>query len=220
MKTQESLASQLNTYKAAFISRVDPKRVSMMEIATAKLKETGIELAASKTGDLAPHVSLIDVNGDLVSLQHLWKSGPVVVVFYRGGWCPYCNLELRAWQSHLPELKMLGASLVAISPQTPDNSLTTIEKNELAYTVLSDSQMVAASSFGIGFSLPPELVDLYSSVGNNLPELNGNGNWILPIPATFIIDQTGFIRFAHVEADYRNRAEPSEVISVVRTLTK
>ncbi len=218
MQTQQSLASQLSDYKAGFISRVDPKRVAMMEAATAKLRETGIESTALTVGTKAPEIALPDSNSVQQSLQALWMLGPVVVVFYRGGWCPYCNLELRAWQQHLPTLLSLSANLVAISPQTPDNSLTTAEKNTLSFTVLSDSALDASNAFGVAFSLPPELIDLYSSVGNNLPELNGNGQWILPVPATFLIDQTGIIRFMHVEADYRNRAEPDDVIKVIRLL--
>lgn len=218
MQTETSLSTELAAYKAGFASRVAPERVAMMEGATAKLKETGIEFSAKKAGDSAPSVNLPNAKGDMVSLESLWKNGPAVAIFYRGGWCPYCNLELRAWQKHLPELTSLGATLVAISPQTPDNSLSTAEKNELTFPVLSDSSMVAADGFGIAFTLPPELVDLYGSVGNNLPELNGNGQWMLPIPATFVIDRSGVIQLAHVEADYRNRAEPAEVMNLVRSL--
>jgi peroxiredoxin len=218
MRTQESLFAQLAAYKAGFISRVPGARLSMMEGATAKLRRSGIEASAKKVGDRAPSLSLPDAKGELASLDLLLEKGPVVAIFYRGGWCPYCNLELRAWQAHLSELESLGATLVAISPQTPDNSLSTAEKNELAFPVLSDSELVAADGFGIAFTLPPELVELYSAVGNNLPELNGNGQWVLPIPATFVIDSSGFIRFAHVEADYRERAEPADVMAAVRAI--
>ncbi len=219
MQTQESLSAQLAAYKAGFISRVPAARVSMMEGATANLRSSGIEASAKKVGDRAPSLSLPDAKGELVSIDRLLEKGPVVVIFYRGGWCPYCNLELRAWQAHHSELESLGAKLVAISPQTPDNSLSTAEKNELAFPVLSDSELVAANGFGIAFTLPPELVDLYSSVGNNLPELNGNGQWVLPIPATFVIDSSGVIQFAHVEADYRERAEPADVMAAVRAIS-
>jgi peroxiredoxin len=96
--------------------------------------------------------------------------------------------------------------------------LGTAEKNSLTFQVLSDSDLAAAHGFGIAFTLPPELVELYSSVGNNLPQLNGNGQWVLPVPATFVIDKSGVIQFAHVEADYRERAEPADVLSAVRSL--
>ena len=219
MNHENTLTAQLADFKSRFINRAPVERVAMMESATANLKASGIESHAKKTGDAAPDAYMQDATGTLVSLSSLWARGPLIVIFYRGGWCPYCNLELRAWQKHLSELKELGATLVAISPQTPDNSLSTIEKNELRFPVLSDSNLNAASRFGIAFPLPLELVELYGTVGNNLPEINGNGEWILPVPATFVIDTSGTIRFAHVEADYRERAEPLEVLNFVRQLS-
>ncbi|XVJ68433.1 MAG: AhpC/TSA family protein [Rhizobacter sp.] len=127
-------------------------------------------------------------------------------------------MELRAWQERLPALRHRGAQLVAISPQSPDNSLTTAEKNQLAFPVLSDTALQAARTFGIDFTLPPSLVDLYASVGNDLPVINNNGLWVLPIPATYVIDHQGRIAFAHIEADYRERAEPEAVLAVVQQL--
>jgi len=109
---------------------------------------------------------------------------------------------------------------VAISPQTPDNSLSTAEKNELAFPVLSDSSLAAAKAFGVAFALSPELVELYASVGNDLPTLNGNGQWVLPIPATYLFDASGRVVFAHVESDYRRRAEPQDVLNRLKPLTR
>lgn len=207
-----TLTQTLANYKAAFIARVDPARVAMMEAATDKLRASGIERSALQVGDKAPDLTLPDANGKPVRLQNLWSKGPLVVIFYRGAWCPYCNLELRAWQHHLTALKERGGSLVAISPQTPDNSLSTIEKNELAFPVLSDSSLIVSSAFGVAFELPPELIDLYGKVGNDLPSLNGNGRWVLPVPATYVIDQNGQIAWSHIDSDYRTRAEPIEVL--------
>ncbi len=216
----DSLEAQLNNFKTGFKQRAAPERVAMMEAATADLRASGIEQRALNVGACAPDISLPDALGRTVSLRHLWESGPLVVLFYRGGWCPYCNLELRAWQQQLSALKALGASLVAISPQTPDNSLTTSEKNELAFPILSDSSAIAAEAFGTIFTLPPELVELYSRVGNDLPTINGNGKWTLPVPATYVIDRDGQIVFAHVEADYRERAEPSMVLGEIKALNR
>ena len=215
MNPELSLKQQLANYKAGFNQRAAPERVAMMESATADLKAAGIESGALKIGDRAPDLSLPDALDKRVRLNDLWSQGPLVVVFYRGGWCPYCNLELKAWQKRLAELEHLGASLVAISPQTPDNSLSTAEKNELVFPVLSDSALQAAESFGVAFELSPELVELYARVGNDLPTLNGNGRWVLPLPATYVIDRNGQVVFAHVEADYRERAEPSDVMAAV-----
>ena len=181
----------------------------------AILQATGVCERARRVGDLAPDVTLADASGAPVKLSDLWRGGPLVVIFYRGGWCSYCNLQLHAWQQHASELKRLGAALVAISPQTPDHSMDTIERNALAYTVLSDSKLDAANGFGIAFTLPPELIDLYASAGTDIPVLNGNAQWVLPIPATYVIDPTGRIRFAHVELDYRERIEPHSVIAII-----
>ena len=212
MTTIAPLAQQLADYKAGFLQRAAPERVAMMAGATAGLKATGIESHALQVGDAAPDVTLPDALGRPVRLAELWQRGPLVLIFYRGGWCPYCNLELRAWQKHLDALAIRGASLVAVSPQTPDNSLSTAEKNELAYPVLSDSALTAANGFGVAFEMPQSLIDLYRNVGNDLPLLNGNGRWVLPVSATYVIGRNGRIAFAHIEADYRERAEPTDVL--------
>ncbi len=186
-----------------------------MEAATQLLRDSGIQATALKPGQPAPDVTLLNAIGQPVPLASLWQQGPLILVFYRGGWCPYCNLELRAWQQLLPQVKALGAQLVAISPQTPDNSLSTQEKNELAFEVLSDSHLLAAQGFGIAFDLPPALVEVYTSVGHDLPQTNGNGRWTLPLPATYVVGQDGRIAFAHVDVDYRNRAEPADVLASI-----
>jgi peroxiredoxin len=218
MEHNISLADQLAEFKAGFKQRVAPERVRMMEVATANLKASGIEQSALKVGAAAPDLTLPDALGKPVRLADLWQRGPVILAFYRGGWCPYCNLELKAWQQQLPALEALGARLVAVSPQSPDNSLSTAEKNALQFAVLSDSTLEAAEAFGVAFTLPPELVELYGRVGNDLPTINGNGKWVLPMPATFVIDRNGHIAYAHVEADYRQRAEPAHVVERVKAV--
>jgi peroxiredoxin len=218
MNHTPTLAEELSAYKASFKARVAPERLATMEHATAQLRASGIERRALGQGDRAPALTLPDAAGIPVALAPLWQRGALVLVFYRGGWCPYCNLELRAWQRTLARLGALDASLVAISPQTPDNSLTTAQKNELAFPVLSDTALQAAEAFGLAFELPPELVALFSAVGNELPVINGNGKWVLPIPATYVVGTDGRIAFAHVEADYRERAEPDAVLGAVERL--
>ena len=208
-----SLAQQLDDYKAAAIKKSPPERAALMEGATADLKSSGIEHTALQSGMNAPSISLLDINGQAVNLAEFWQTEILVVVFYRGGWCPYCNLELRAWQTHLESLKSLGAGLIAVSPQTADNSLSTAEKNQLQFTVLSDTNLEAAKAFGIAFEMPENLIDLYKSFGNDLSVVNGNGRWVLPLPATYVIGRDGKIIYAHVEADYRVRAEPAEVLA-------
>lgn len=211
-----SLAQQLDDYKASSIKKSPPERIALMEGATADLKSSGIENTALQCGMNAPSISLLDINGQAVNLAEFWQKEILVVVFYRGGWCPYCNLELRAWQTHLESLKSLGAGLIAVSPQTADNSLSTAEKNQLQFTVLSDTNLEAAKAFGIEFEMPENLIDLYKSFGNDLSVVNGNGRWVLPLPATYVIGRDGKIIYAHVEADYRVRAEPAEVLARIK----
>lgn len=210
-----SLTQQLTDFKAGFATRATPERIATMEQATQRLRQSGIERTALKVGEQAPDLSLPNALGRPVRLGDRWSRGPLVITFYRGGWCPYCNLTLRAWQSLLPELQARGIGLVAISPQTPDHSLSTQEKNDLAFEVLSDSSLAAADGFGVSFDLPAELVALYGSVGHDLPVTNGNGRWTLPVPATYAVDRNGTVRYAHVEVDYRQRAEPSEVLAAL-----
>ena len=176
---------------------------------------TGIAARAKRAGDTAPDVTLPDAFGRPVRLSDAWRKGPLVVIFYRGGWCTYCNLQLRAWQAHADELESLNATLIAISPQKPDNSMTTVEINDLAYPVLSDCGLDAADGFNISYTLPPELVDFYGAVGVDVPVFNGNGQWVLPVPSTFVIDEDGTIRLAQVEEDFRQRTDPADVVAVI-----
>ena len=179
---------------------------------------TGIAARARRAGELAPDVTLPDAEGTPMRLSDLWHRGPLVIVFYRGGWCSYCNLQLRAWQREAAALARLGATLVAISPQTPDNSMKTADDNALAFTVLSDCQLEAANGFGLAYTLHPDLVEYYGSVGTDIPVLNGNGQWVLPVPATYVVDTGGNIRFALIEEDIRQRAEPREVLAVIESM--
>ena len=190
----------------------------MFESATEQLRLSGIEAKALPIGSAMPDVRLRNAVGEQVSLGELNTRSPLVIVFYRGGWCPYCNLTLREWQRLLPVLTRGGGRLVAISPQGPDQPLSTAEKNALAFTVLSDTDLVAARAFGVAFALAADVVALYAQLGIDLPTVNANDRWELPVPATFVIDREGRVAFAHVEADYRQRAEPSKVIAIVEAL--
>ena len=159
---------------------------------------------------------------DVSSLsKHLLHRGPVVVSFYRGGRCPFCNLELRGLQRALPEIVQVGASLVAISPQLPDNSLSTEEKNQLTFPVLSDVGNIVAKRFGIVFTLPPALVHANKAIGRDLVEINGEaGVAQLPMPATFVLDKSGVIRLAFVEEDWSKRLDPDIIGNTLRGLGK
>jgi peroxiredoxin len=191
---------------------------AMMQTADLTLAASGIMDRALKGGDRAPDFSLRDANGDVFHLADALSAGPVVLSFYRGGWCPYCNLELRALQAALPEVRRLGASLIAVSPQTPDESLSTAEKNALAFTVLSDRGSEVAKRFGIAFDLAEELRPIYARFGHALPDKNGDDSWVLPIRATYVIGGDGILALAFVDTDYRSRLEPSDILRALEAL--
>jgi peroxiredoxin len=195
-----TLQSQIDDYIAGFKTRAPAEVQALMAEATEQLRSSGIAARALQVGDPAPDRVLSDAQGRPQRLSERWRQGGLVLVFYRGGWCPYCNFTLRAWAEQLTAVKAQGLQLVAVSPQSPDASLSTAEKHDLPYPVLSDADFALAEAFGIGFELPPALQQLYLKFGNDLP-------------ATYGIDAQGRIQFAHLDADYRARAEPAEVLA-------
>jgi peroxiredoxin len=164
-------------------------------------------------------VPLTDALGRPFDLGALLAERPAIISFYRGGWCPYCNLELRAWQSALPQITASEAAFVAISPELPDQSMTTAEKNGLAFPVLSDAGSALADALGIRFTLPETLQPIYAAAGHALPDRNGDASWVLPIPATFVVGRAGRIAAAFVEPDYRKRTEQVRALAVLHSLT-
>jgi len=193
-------------------------REDTLSEADAVFDATGIAARALRIGARAPDVTLPDVSGKPVRLSDVWQRGPLVVVFYRGGWCTYCNLQLREWQQYAEALSRLDASLLAISPQLPEHSMRSAQDNGLGFSVLSDCALDAANGFGLAYTLHPDVVEYYGSVGTDIPVLNGNGLWVLPVPATYVIDPTGEIRFASIEEDVRERTQPREVIAAIEAL--
>jgi peroxiredoxin len=169
-------------------------------------------------GDRAPDFALRDAAGGVFTLADALGSGPVVVSFYRGAWCPYCNLELRALQQALPDLHAAGAALVAISPNTPDTSVTSVELHGLDYPVLSDIGNEVARGFGLVFTVQDDLEEAYRGMGIDIGAANGTERWEIPLPATYVIDRDGVIVYAFVNTDYRVRAEPADVVSAVMAL--
>jgi peroxiredoxin len=155
-----------------------------------------------------------------VSSRELLARGPLVISFYRGVWCPYCNLELQALQAALPQIRAHGANVVAISPQTAPNSRKSQRDNKLEFPILSDEQSKIAAAFGLRFSLPDYLIELYKSFKNDLPAFNNDPAWVLPMPARFVIGQDGIIAYAEVNPDYTQRPDPSELLPVLDRLVK
>jgi peroxiredoxin len=193
-----------------------PERLEANAQTISELVATGVRASALKEGDAAPDFALPDTHGRVVALKSLLDRGPVVISFYRGSWCPFCNLELRGLQRVLPQIEQMPASLVAISPQLPDHSLSTEKKNQLKFPVLSDVGNVVAKRFGIVFTLPAALVRAYEAIGRDLMEINGEtGAAQLPMPATFVLDKSGVIRLAFIEEDWSKRLDPEIVLATL-----
>ena len=182
------------------------------------LSGKGIGAHAPMPGDPAPNFSLPNALGKTIALGSLRERGPVVVTFYRGRWCPYCNTTLRALQRELPEIERLGGSLCAISPQTPDNSLTTREKAEIGFEVLSDAGNAVAGEYGIVYEVTPEMRPVYDGVGVHLPDFNGDESWKLPSPATFVVDRDSRITWTFIDANYTRRADPDDIVAELARL--
>ncbi|MEM9353187.1 MAG: peroxiredoxin-like family protein [Planctomycetota bacterium] len=182
------------------------------------LKATGIEASALNEGDQAFDFSLPNATGNEIQLSDLYAKGPVVLTWYRGGWCPYCNISLQAMQQALPAIQSAGGTLVAVTPETPDNTLTTTEKNELKFIVLSDAGNQIASEYGLVFKLADAVSPLYKRFGIDLEATNGTDSDELPLAATYVIDATGKIRWAFLDADYTKRAEPADVVEALKAL--
>ena len=213
-----ALADDLDDLRSKARIHLPEDLFARMEAARTTLVGSGLVESALGVGDDAPAFSLPDANGTTVTLGDHLARGPVVVAFYRGGWCPYCNVELRALQAALETITESGGSLIAISPQTPDASLTTAEKDGLTFDVLSDVGNVVARSFGLVFTIADDLRPMYGADALDLASYNGDDSYELPIPATYVIDRAGTIQWASVDADYTHRAEPSDVAAAIRAL--
>ncbi|MEL7360112.1 MAG: peroxiredoxin-like family protein [Cyanobacteria bacterium J06560_6] len=218
MTTQTPLSAQLKDYQDGFLQKANTDTISTMSQATTELANSGIVDNSLKVGDTAPDFTLPDPTGKQVKLSELLKEGPVVINFYRGQWCPYCNLEIRAFQQLLPDFQQANAQVIAVSPELPDNSLSITEKHELAFPVLSDVGNVVAGRYGLVFALSESLRPLYKGFGIDIPKSNGDDTYELPVPATYVIDSSGTIRYAYAEADYTLRAEPADVLAAVKSL--
>ncbi|AFY71710.1 alkyl hydroperoxide reductase/ Thiol specific antioxidant/ Mal allergen [Thalassoporum mexicanum PCC 7367] len=211
-----SLTTDLANIKASFRDGRDPEILAKMDRATEELGESGIVDRSLKVGDRIPAFSLPNIAGEEVKISDFLTKGLTIISFYRGGWCPYCNMELRALQQYLPQFQALGAELVAITPETPDNSLTTTEKNELSFAVLSDVGNKIARQFGLVFVLPEYLRSVYEKFGIDLPAYNGDQTFELPVPATYVVDREGKIIHAYANIDYTQRLDPEVILGVLQ----
>jgi peroxiredoxin len=199
---------------------VAPEQAELLERASRELAFSGITERVVKQGEQAPDFTLPNAVGIPVGLSAALQSGPVVVTFYRGIWCPYCSLQLKAYQKILPEILRLGACLMAISPQSPDKSQATLLKNFLQYEVLSDLGNVVARQFGLVYQVPEWVRGLYISFGVDLPAFNADQSWELPIPGTFVIGWGRRILLASADSDPTNRLEPGAIIEALKLVRR
>jgi peroxiredoxin len=218
-----ALQDRLDAFKAEFESGKPPynapaSAIATMHRATAELVASGQAEGAKRAGEVAPRFVLSDQDGEPVSSAGLLAKGPLVVTFYRGVWCPYCNMELAAVQAALPEILARGGSVVAISPQTPPNSRKSARQNGLTFPILSDIGGEIAKAFGLRFKLPDDLIELYRAFKNDLPIINADPSWTLPMPARYVIGTDGVIAYAEVNPDYTRRPDPSELLPVLDKL--
>ena len=211
-----TLGEQLDARKNRFLEMAPPERIEAVTTAIAEIATSGILERAIKKGDRAPDFTLPNAIRETVSLYAELEKGPVILAWYRGSWCPYCNLQLHDYQKSLDTIAAAGAQLMAVSPELPDSALTWKEKEELEFAVLSDLGNQVARDYGIVFRIPDAIAAGYVAGGrNDLTEYNGDDSLELPLAVTYVIDSDGTVVYSFVDADYRKRAETSDVVAAV-----
>jgi peroxiredoxin len=220
-----TLQAKLDAFKIDFEAGKPPYSVprpviETMHRATKELISSGAAGRALEVGDRAPSFTLQDPEGNTISSSALLADGPLILSFYRGVWCPYCNMELQALEAARAEFERLGAKLVAISPQTPVNSRKSVRQNKLSFPILSDTNNDVASAFGLKFALPDYLVELYKGLKNDLPAFNGDPSWTLPMPGRFVIAPDRTIVYAEVNPDYTIRPEPEAMLPALKKVAR
>ncbi len=211
----EKLNNDLEDKAKQASQKMDDKTKTIMSQAIDQLKASGMLGRVPKKGDKFLPFALKNFKGETISSADLLLKNDIIVTFYRGGWCPYCSIQLHAFQEVLPEIESRGAKLIAISPEAPDETLTTQEKNGLKFTVLTDTNNDYGRSLGLVYKLPDDLQKLYKNFGIDLVKNQHNNNWELPLSATFVVGKNGAIRYAFADADYKKRAPLTEVLAAL-----
>jgi peroxiredoxin len=214
----ESLNDQCLALKRDQAATMPEEATRLLKQSTRRLLEGGMVGPLVTVGDYFPQFSLPNVVGNAVNSEDMLERGPLVVSFNRGGWCRYCNLELRAYQAVLDDIRRLGGDFVSITPQLPEESLNMVAKANLTFEVLSDTGNSLAEHLGLVFELTGKVADLYRSMGFDLERINGNVRWTLPVPATFVIGMDNKVVMSHAHADYTQRLEPAKVLATLKQL--
>ncbi len=214
-----NLQEALNARVALSKEKIPNDILEIMSKATNNLKQEGLSNKALQVGATFPEFNLPNEKGEIKRLEEVKGEKATVISFYRGGWCPYCNIELQALQKALPEFKNLGANLIAITPETPDNSLSTSEKNKIEFSVISDVDNKLGKEMDLVFQLPKEIQEIYYTKFNiDIEKHNQNKDAELPLAATYIIDNNNEVKYSFLNEDYTKRAEISEIIEVLKTI--
>ena len=212
------LAENIKVFQDELIPTIPEETLNTLMSELQDLIATGIAEKSISTGKPFPAFDLSNANNESRTLAGFLADGPLVISFYRGAWCPYCNLEINALQERLTDINTAGAQLVAISPQRPARSTDQISRSQLAFEVLSDTGNKLAKDCGLVFTLPESLRPIYQAWRIDIPEHNGDNSFELPIPASYIIDTDGIIRYAFAEMDYTRRLEPDIIIEQLQNL--
>ena len=207
------LRAAIDAYNAQKMEQVPQEILQTMAQATADLQATGIEDRALRAGDPMPDFELPNQHGQRRRFSDYLKQSPVVLNVYRGGWCPYCNLEMKALHDALPQIQAQGALLVGLAPETPDRAAATAERHRIHIDILGDAGNRVAERLGLVFTLPEALRPMYQGLGIDIPAYNGDDSFELPVPATYIVRPDGIVAHAFVNADYTQRMEPAEIVS-------
>ncbi|AZA48578.1 AhpC/TSA family protein [Chryseobacterium carnipullorum] len=210
-----SLAQQIDKLNHTLSSQLPIEVLQAFRKSIEELKTSNLEKNSLKIGDKMPEFSLPNTVGQMISSREILKKEKMILTFYRGNWCPYCNLELRSLQENLSLIKNKNSFLAAVSPQTLHYSKTTVEENDLGFDVLTDAGNAFAKKLGIVFQLTDFLLPYYESLGIDLTEFNGNEDNMLPIPAVFVVDRNGYIIFRFLDVNYMNRLDIEELIKVL-----
>lgn len=210
------LQTSIDEYNAAKKEKMPAEVLDAMARATADLKQTGIENQALRKGDLIPDFSLPNQHGEMRRFADFLKESTVVLNIYRGGWCPYCNFEMKALADALPEIEAAGARLIGMAPETPDHALETANRHDIGIEILSDAGNAVSEKLGLVFNLAEELRPIYLGAGLDIPAYNGDDTFSLPVPATYIVGSDGIIQADFVNADYTQRMEPEEIVKALK----
>ncbi len=212
----QNLQSAIDEYNAAKKEKMPAEVLETMARATTELKDSGIENKVLRTGDRIPDFSLPNQHGEMRRFADFLAESPVVLNIYRGGWCPYCNFEMKALADALPEIEAAGARLIGLSPETPDHAQDTATRHNIGIEILSDAGNAVSEQMGLVFSLAEELRPIYLGAGLDIPAYNGDDTFLLPVPATYIVGSDGVIKYDFVNADYTQRLEPQDIVKFLK----